>query len=191
MSAGNHSATLSAHPGEFPAFDNQGRNTDATIEDDSETPRASFYSEVAEGELNLDEDYFSSPPPSRNAMTTPSELLSQKAAATTSSYNAPQTHSRATIAVSLPEGVYAQQQDAMSCSRSVTTAPSFSDSMSIRSTAPTLKSLGDADVESMLGEILSETESRFCASSIQESIEESVEDEDTDDEIDKESLTDG
>ncbi|KAI5818450.1 trafficking protein Mon1-domain-containing protein [Pyronema omphalodes] len=189
MSAGNHSAILSAHPDEFPAFDNQGHNTDVTIEDDSETPRASFYSEVAEGELNLDEDYFSSPPPSRNAMSTPSELLSQKSAATTSSNNAPQTHSRATVAVSLPEGVYAQQQDAMSSNRSVTTAPSFSDSMSIRSTAPTLKSLGDADVESMLGEILSETESRFCASSIQESIEESVEDEDSDDEIDKE-LTD-
>ncbi|KAI5801969.1 trafficking protein Mon1-domain-containing protein [Pyronema domesticum] len=190
MSAENHSATLSAHPDEFPAFDNQDRHTDATIEDDLETPRASFYSEVAEGELSLDEDYFSSPPPSRNAMTTPSELLSHKAAAITSSNNAPQTHSRATVAVSLPEGVYAQQQDAMSGSGSVTTAPSFSDSMSIRSTAPTLKSLGDADVESMLGEILSETESRFCASSIQESIEESVEDEDTDDEIDEEILTD-
>ncbi|KAF8250691.1 DUF254-domain-containing protein [Wilcoxina mikolae CBS 423.85] len=132
--------------------------------------------------MNMNEDYFSAPLPPRLSTTkTPSQLLSLQPSTlpSASGSTTPGLQSKATIAISLPEGVYAQQQDGVNSggSGSVTTAPSFSDSTSIKSFAPTL-STGDNDVESMLGEILEESDVTFSGPFVEE-IEDETEDEDT------------
>ena len=166
--------------------------------DDLPTPRVSQYGFPAfhqpSNVLDMNEDYFSPPPPSPKlaAIKTPSQLLSLQAGTAGAAAAAPGLQSKATIAISLPEGVYAQQQDGVtttSAGGSVTTAPSFSDSTSIKSTVPTI-STNDNDVESMLGEILEESVARFGALAVEE-----LADDDTDDDEaaseDEEGLTDG
>jgi hypothetical protein len=167
--------------------------------DDLPTPRASQYGATAAQtiaddhteELTLNEDYFNPPLMSRAPITNPpSQLLSLQ------SLSEPGTptglQSKATTAISLPDGVYAQQQDGVgsaSGSGSVTTAPSFSDSTSVRSFAPTISTTGERDVESMLGEILEEDEARFGG----DFIEEVLDDEDDEDIVsdDEEGLSEG
>ncbi|TGZ85549.1 DUF254-domain-containing protein [Ascodesmis nigricans] len=116
--------------------------------------------------LTVSEDYFPPlPPRSLPAPQLPTHLparpppLSHRAS--TASLAA-----KATTAISLPEGVYAQQQDGVSsgnASGNVTTAPSFSegDAGSIRSIAPTVSTAdggeeGRENLEMMLSEILEE-----------------------------------
>ena len=124
-------------------------------------------------ELNVQDDYFPSPHPPP-LPPRPGEQLRPQTATT--------PHAKATIAISLPEGVYAQQQDGVSSASggSVTTALSFSDSQSVRSLAPTLNT-GENDVESMLGEILEETESTYEVEALDSDSEEDMEDSSSDD----------
>jgi len=185
-------------PDEPPLSDPQLSEEVPTIEsgdnDDFPTPRASQYganissSEVATEALTVDEDYFP-PPLSLQPATTksPSQLLSLQSCTHPSTRGGSSTsglQSKATIAISLPEGVYAQQQDGVSSgggSASVTTAPSFSDSISIKSLVPTINT-GDNDVESMLGEILAETDARYEGGLVEELIDEMEEDSPSEDE---------
>ncbi|KAI5778600.1 trafficking protein Mon1-domain-containing protein [Geopyxis carbonaria] len=129
-----------------------------TTDDDDNTP------EAEDNSLTVDEDYFPPALPSRPPLDkTPSQLLSLQGN-TGRPGTGSQLQAKATIAISLPEGVYATQHDGMGSaegSGSVTAAPSFSDSTSIKSLVPTLTS-GDNDLEEMLGEILAaDEEERF------------------------------
>lgn len=139
-------------------------------EDELSTPRASTYQSTPEtpetpeaaGLTAPEENYFPPPLLSRTALqsTTSSFLSLQNIhSATSSGASTPGLQAKATTAISLPEGVHAHQTDGAS-SGSVTAAPSFSDSNSVMSLVPTLNTR-DNDVESMLGEILSESEGRF------------------------------
>lgn len=112
--------------------------------------------------ISLTEDYFPPPLP-LSLLDNSSTLLSIQSirSSTSSRASSPGLQAKPTTAISLPEGVYAQQQDAIGTT-SITGAPSFSDSTSVQSLVPTL-SAGDNDVESMLGEILEEGESGFMA----------------------------
>lgn len=115
--------------------------------------------------LALTEDYFPPLPPRPPVNlrptiihTAPGHRPTLSQAASVASLSA-----QPTTAISLPEGVYAQQQDGVSSGNggSVTTAPSFSDAASgnsRKSVEPTMKVADDADVESMIGEILGEDE---------------------------------
>lgn len=145
----------------------------------------------AEHLLAMNEDYFHPPlSPKLPPVKTPAQLLSLQTTASPSTATAG-LQSKATIAISLPEGVYAHQQDGMSSGAggSVTTAPSFSDSTSIKSFVPTI-STNDNDVESMLGEILEESEARFGGVVVEELVDDETEDEDAASE-DEEGLSDG
>jgi hypothetical protein len=142
--------------------------------EDHPTPRASHYEEEAPKEFTVNEDYFNPPLLTRRPPLSrmSSQLLQQSGGSS--------LQSKATIAISLPEGVYAQQQDGVSSTDgngSVTTAPSFSDSISVKSFVPTLNT-GENDVESMLEEILGESELGFGEEAAEELTDES-EDEDT------------
>lgn len=142
--------------------------TSPPSEDELSTPRASSYQPISTSEINdltaLEEDYFPPPLPPRPTLEHSSSFLTLQNihSATSSGASTPGLQAKATTAISLPEGVHAQQTDGASGggSGSVTAAPSFSDSNSIVSLVPTL-SAGDNDVESMLGEILGESEGRF------------------------------
>ncbi|KAL7276866.1 Vacuolar fusion protein mon1, partial [Rhizina undulata] len=144
-------------------------------DDDLPTPRVSEHTPALnsvatpssqDAEITVNEDYFPPPPPGVSHRAAfegaPPTFISFQ---NTTSPSAPGgLQGKATTAISLPEGVHAQQQDAVgtSTSSSITGAPSFSDSTSVRSLVPTL-SAGDNDVESMLGEILGEHEGRFSS----------------------------
>ncbi|KAG0635532.1 trafficking protein Mon1-domain-containing protein [Tuber brumale] len=128
-------------------------STSSSNEDQLPTPRASTRPTT----ITLTEDYFAPPLPPRVSLevTTSNTLLSIQST-TSSGASTPGLQAKPTTAISLPEGVHAQQQDAVvSGNGSITGAPSFSDSVSVKSLVPTL-SAGDNDVESMLGEILEE-----------------------------------
>jgi len=164
--------------------------------DDLATPRASQYgatpasptAEISSSEieeLTMNEDYFNPPLSPRLPITkAPSQLLSlQPGAASIATGAASGLQSKATIAISLPEGVYAEQQDGVRSaggSGSVTTAPSFSDSTSMKSFAPTISTAAEHDVESMISEILGENEARFGSAFIEDLVDETEEEEDDD-----------
>ena len=199
---------ISAGPNRQPAqrtdIAPEDRDEDAAQDrsgEDLATPRASHCAQPdgdndsdgggGGGGLTMTEDYFSPPfPPQPSAVRRrPSQLLSLQASARSGSPSSPKPglQSKATVAVSLPEGVYAQQQDGVGSggSGSITTAPSFSDSISIKSAAPTL-STGDNDVESMLGEILLENDARFGGSFVEELRDDTADDADADQDSDDE-----
>jgi hypothetical protein len=193
MSDGTSPSSQSTQPTDIPISEDAHRASEG--EDDSSTPRAYHYVAIDGEELtmNMNEDYFSPPLlPQPSTTKTPSQLLSLQPSTLpgVSSSTTLGLQSKATIAISLPEGVYAQQQDGVSSggSGSVTTAPSFSDSTSIKSFAPTL-SIGDNDVESMLGEILEENDAAFSSSFVEEIVDD-TEDEDAANE-DEEGLSEG
>lgn len=147
----------------------EGGTPSPPSEDDLSTPRASAYQsttpDAPETPPHLaapEENYFPPPLLPRAALesTTVSIFSLQNIHSSTSSgTSTPGLQAKATTAISLPEGVHAQQTDGASPG-SVTAAPSFSDTNSIVSLVPTLNTR-DNDVESMLGEILSESEGRF------------------------------
>lgn len=135
-------------------------------EDDLSTPRASTYRSTEPTDppdlAAPEENYFPPPLLPRIALEPASASifsLQNIYSANSSGASTPGLQAKATTAISLPEGVHAQQTDGAS-SGSVTAAPSFSDSNSIVSLVPTLNTR-DNDVESMLGEILSESEGQF------------------------------
>jgi len=169
--------------------------------DDPPTPRASQYGatpvSTVEGtssseELAMDEDYFNPPLSPHPPITkSPSQLLSLQSAAGQGTSGAARAvsglQSKATIAISLPEGVYAEQQDGVRSaggSGSVTAAPSFSDSTSVKSYAPTISTTAEHDVESMLSEILEENEARFGTCFIEDLVNETEEEEEEEEEDD-------
>ncbi|CUS12661.1 unnamed protein product [Tuber aestivum] len=128
-------------------------STSSSNDDQLQTPRASTHPTT----IALAEDYFAPPLPPRPSLeVNTSNVLLSIQSATSSGASTPGLQAKPTTAISLPEGVHAQQQDAVvNGSGSITGAPSFSDSVSVNSLVPTL-SAGDNDVESMLGEILEE-----------------------------------
>lgn len=169
-----HSDHAALSPSEITASPSGGTASPPS-EDELSTPRASTYQTTPDspeatdtsGTTDLaapEENYFPPPPPLLPRITlesTTTSILSLQNihSSTSSGASTPGLQAKATTAISLPEGVHAQQTDGAS-SGSVTAAPSFSDSNSIVSLVPTLNTR-DNDVESMLGEILSESEGRF------------------------------
>lgn len=175
-------------------------STSPPSEDELSTPRASCQSIPSTNSEStdltaLEEDYFPPPPPPRPILETSSFLSLQNIhSASSSGASTPGLQARATTAISLPEGVHAYQTDGASGggSGSITAAPSFSDSNSVVSLVPTLNT-GDNDVESMLGEILSESEGRFSGmrtrlSQVGDGL---IEDEGWDESSDEEGLEEG
>ncbi|RPA95847.1 DUF254-domain-containing protein [Choiromyces venosus 120613-1] len=146
-------STTSPPPSPPSSHPSPSASTSSSNEDQLPTPRAPTHQTT----ITLTEDYFAPPLPPRPSLevTTSNAFLSVHSA-TSSGASTPGLQAKPTTAISLPEGVHAQQQDAVvSGNGSITGAPSFSDSVSVKSLVPTL-SAGDNDVESMLGEILEE-----------------------------------
>lgn len=156
-------------PAEPTAPLSEGDTASPPSEDDLSTPRASAYRSITpdapESPPDLaapEENYFPQPLLPRAVLeSTAASILSLQNihSSTSSGTSTPGLQAKATTAISLPEGVHAQQTDGASPG-SVAGAPSFSDTNSIVSLVPTLNTR-DNDVESMLGEILSESEGRF------------------------------
>ncbi|PWW73764.1 DUF254-domain-containing protein [Tuber magnatum] len=146
-------STTSPPPSPASSRPSPSTSTSSSSDDQLPTPRASTHPTT----IALAEDYFAPLLPPRPSLeVTASGALLSTQSATSSGASTPGLQAKPTTAISLPEGVHAQQQDAVvSGSGSITGAPSFSDSVSVKSLVPTL-SAGDNDVESMLGEILEE-----------------------------------
>lgn len=112
-------------------------------------------------DLTIGKDYSASSPPSQPLIEgTLSKLLfvqSTPEASTTTG----NLQGRPTIAVSLPDSVYAKQQDGMRNDKArVVAAPDFSDSTSVESNVPTINTR-DHDVPGIISEILDVRESFY------------------------------